>query len=57
MYLIWLAMFGGNGFGLGGNNQAVNNAAQIQNLSDLVTDNHNNDLTMQAVAGNTAAIT
>ena len=50
-------MFGGNGFGLGGNNQAVNNAAQIQNLSDLVTDNHNNDLTMQAVAGNTAAIT
>ena len=66
MYLIWLAWFGGgNGFGFGGNRagvaagdvQAANNAAAIQNLSELVTDNHNNDLTMQAIAGNTAAIT
>jgi hypothetical protein len=66
MYLIWLAWFGGgNGFGFGGNRagvaagdvQAANNAASIQNLSDLITDNHNNDLTMQAIAGNTAAIT
>ena len=65
MYLIWLAWFGGgNGFGLGGNRagvaagdvQAANNAAAIQNLSELVSDNHNNDLTMQAIAGNTAAI-
>ena len=59
MYLIWLAMFGGgNGFGFGGNNaQAMQNGASIQNLSDLITDNHNNDLTMQAIGGNTAAIT
>jgi hypothetical protein len=65
MYLIWLAWFGGgNGFGFGGNRagvaagdvQAANNAAAIQNLSELVSDNHNNDLTMQAIAGNTAAI-
>ena len=65
MYLIWLAWFGGgNGFGFGGNRagvaagdvQAANNAAAIQNLSELISDNHNNDLTMQAIAGNTAAI-
>ena len=66
MYLIWLAWFnGGNGFGFGGNRagvaagdvQAANNAAAIQNLSDLIQDNHNSDLTMQAINGNTAAIT
>ena len=66
MYLIWLAWFnGGNGFGFGGNRagvaagdvQAANNAAAIQNLSDMIQDNHNSDLTMQAIAGNTAAIT
>ena len=61
MYLIWLSMFqnGGNGFG-GGNRatdqQAISNGIGIQNLSDLIQDNHNNDLTMQAIAGNTAAI-
>ena len=56
MYLIWLAMFGGgNGFGFGGG-QAAANAAGIQNLGDLIQDNHNNDLTMQAIAGNTAAV-
>ena len=66
MYLIWLAWFnGGNGFGFGGNRagvaaadvQTANNAAAIQNLSDMIADNHNSDLTMQAIAGNTAAIT
>ena len=58
MYLIWLAMFqnGGLGFG-GGGAQAAANAAGIQNLGDLIQDNHNNDLTMQAIAGNTAAVT
>ena len=65
MYLIWLAWFGGgNGFGFGGNRsgvaagdvQAANNAAAIQNLSDMIQDNHNSDLTMQAIAGNTNAI-
>ena len=65
MYLIWLAWFnGGNGFGFNRGNagvaagdvQAANNAAAIQNLSDMISDNHNSDLTMQAIAGNTAAI-
>jgi hypothetical protein len=65
MYLIWLAWFnGGNGFGFGGNRagvaagdvQAANNAAAIQNLSDMIQDNNNSDLTMQAIGGNTAAI-
>lgn len=62
MYLIWLAMFqnGGNGFLGGGNRatdqQAISNGISIQNLSDMISDNHNNDLTMQAIAGNTAAV-
>ena len=61
MYLIWLAWFGGgNGFGFGGNRatdqQTIANAASIQNLSDMIADNHNSDLTMQAIAGNTNAI-
>ena len=61
MYLIWLAMFnnGGGGFFGGGNSnqQVIANGAAIQNLSDMIADNHNSDLTMQAIAGNTAAIT
>ena len=65
LYLIWLAWFGGgNGFGFNRGNagvaagdvQAANNAAAIQNLSDMIADNHNSDLTMQAIAGNTNAI-
>ena len=56
IYLLWMMFFGGNSsFGWGNNGAA--NAAQFQNLSDLISDNHNNDLTMQAIAGNTAAIT
>lgn len=56
IYLLWMMFFGGgNGFGWGNNGAA--NAAQFQNLSDLISDNHNNDLTMQAINGNTAAIT
>ena len=61
MYLIWLAMFnnGGGGFFGGGNanQQSIANGAAIQNLSDMIADNHNSDLTMQAINGNTAAIT
>ena len=60
MYLIWLAMFnnGGGGFFGGGNanQQSIANGAAIQNLSDMIADNHNSDLTMQAIGGNTAAI-
>lgn len=65
MYLVWMTMFRNGGFGFGGGNagvaagdvQAANNAAAIQNLSDMISDNHNSDLTMQAIGGNTAAIT
>jgi hypothetical protein len=59
IYLLWMMFFGGNnGFGWGGNGaNAAANAAQFQNLSDLIQDNHNSDLTMQAINGNTAAIT
>lgn len=55
IYLLWMMFFGNGGFGFGGGNAA--NAAQFQNLSDLIQDNHNSDLTMQAINGNTAAIT
>lgn len=62
IWLLWALLFGGgNGFGFGNNRatdqQALVNGAQIQNLQDLVTDNHNNDLVMQAIGGSTAAIT
>ena len=63
IYLLWMMFFGGgNGFGWGNrggaaDQQAISNGLSIQNLSDMVADNHNNDLTMQAIAGNTAAIT
>lgn len=58
MYLIWLAMFSGNGFGWGGNNgAAAANSMTLQDIQNLIRDNHNSDLTMQALNGNTAAIT
>jgi hypothetical protein len=50
-------MFNGGGFGWGNNNGTAMNAGAIQNLNDLIQDNHNSDLTMQAINGNTAAIT
>lgn len=57
IYLLWMMFFGGNGGFWGNNGNAAANAAQFQNLSDLIQDNHNSDLTMQAINGNTAAIT
>lgn len=63
IYLLWMMFFGGNGNGFGWGNgnraadqQAISNGISIQNLSDLIQDNHNNDLTMQAIAGNANAI-
>lgn len=57
MWLIWAMLFGGNGW-LGNRNGQDNNlTTQIQGLQGVVQDNHNNDLLMQAMAGNTAAVT
>lgn len=53
MFMMIPAIWGGNGFN--GNNNAVN--AQLQSLQTQISDNHNNDLTMQAINGNHAAIT
>ena len=53
MYLIWLAFFGNNGFG---NGRFGDNAGQIAQLQDSVNTNHNNDLAMQAIQGNGAAL-
>ncbi len=57
MYLIWLAFFGGNGFG-NRTNTAQNEdlSRQMQTLQGTVTDNHNNDLAMQAISGNGKAL-
>lgn len=61
MYLIWLAMFGGNGFGGFGNN--ANNAVQtnemlnqMNSLRQQIGDNQNNNLALDAIKGNQAAI-
>lgn len=61
-YLIWLAMFGGgNGFGFGGNaNNAVQNNElmnQINSLRQQIGDNQLNNVAMDAIKGNQAAIT
>lgn len=57
MWLIWAMLFGGNGWFGNRNGQDNNLTTQIQGLQGVVQDNHNNDLLMQAVGGNTAAIT
>lgn len=60
LYLIFLAMFGGNGFGFGANGNSVQNAeiqSQIQSLRSQMADNHNSDLLMQAIKGNNDALT
>lgn len=58
MYLIFLALFGGNGFGFGnrGGLQGAEIQDQIQSLRSQIADNHNNDLAMQAIQGNATAI-
>jgi len=59
MYLIFLALFGGNGFGFGNRGTGAVQGAEIQNqiqsLRSQIADNHNNDLAMQAVQGSTDA--
>lgn len=59
LYLIFLAMFGGNGFGFGNRNglQDAEIQGQIQSLRSQMADNHNSDLLMQAIKGNNDALT
>ena len=58
LWLIFLALFGNNGFGFGGNanaTQATTNA-DFQRLEGLINNNHNNDLALSAINGNREAI-
>ncbi len=59
MYLIWLAFFGGNGFGWGNKNDTaqVNEVSrQVATLADNINNNHNNNLALQAINGNRDAL-
>lgn len=60
LYLIFLAMFGGGGFGWGNNRgQGLQDAeiqAKLSALGNQASDNHNNDLVMGAIKGNDADI-
>lgn len=56
LWLIFLALFGSNGFGgFGGNANATTNA-DFQRLEGLINNNHNNDLALSAINGNREAI-
>lgn len=55
MYLIFLALFGGNGFGFGNRGAGLQDAEiqnQIASLRSQMADNHNSDLLMSAIQGN-----
>lgn len=60
LYLIFLAMFGGNGFGFGNRANGLQDAEiqnQIQSLRSQMAENHNSDLLMSAIKGNGDALT
>lgn len=54
-YLIFLALFGGNGLG-GWNNNNGCNGCGFQQLSNQITDNHNADITNAAIKENAFAL-
>lgn len=54
LWLIFLALFGSNGFGGFGGNANAN--ADTQRLENLINNNHNNDLALSAINGNREAI-
>lgn len=58
MYLIWMSMFNGNGFGgFGGNNVQANEMMnQINSLRQQIGDNQLNSVTLDAIRGNQNAI-
>jgi hypothetical protein len=60
MYLIFLALFGGNGFGFGNQANNLQDAEiqnQIQSLRTQLSGNHNSDLLMSSIKGNGDALT
>lgn len=56
LWLIFLALFGNNGFGGFGGNATATTNADIQRLEGLINNNHNNDLALSAINGNREAI-
>lgn len=59
MYLIFLALFGGNGFGFGNRNNAVQDAeiqSKLNQLSTQMQDGNNTSLLMDAIKGNATAV-
>lgn len=58
IYLVFLMMFGRNGFGFGNNNnvQDAEIQAKLNALQNQMSDNHNTDLLMEAVKGNATAL-
>ena len=59
MYLIFLALFGGNGFGFGNRNGQLQDAeiqSKLNQLSTQMQDGNNTNLLMDAIKGNTTAL-
>lgn len=58
IYLVFLMMFGRNGFGWGNGNgvQGAEIQGQLNSLRTQMADNHNADLLMDAVKGNSVAL-
>lgn len=59
MYLIFLALFGGNGFGWGNRNGQVQNAeiqSKLNQLSTQMQDGNNTNLLMDSIKGNNVAL-
>lgn len=55
IYLVWMMMLGRNGI-WGNDGVGVGNSQQLQTIQDAISNNHNNDLAMQAIQGNNNAI-
>lgn len=59
MYLIFLALFGGNGFGFGNRNGQLQDAeiqSKLNQLSTQLQDGNNTNLLMDAIKGNNVAL-
>ena len=57
MYLIWMSMANGGGFGFGGNKMQANEMMnQINSLRQQIGDNQLNNMTLDAINGNREAI-